>query len=139
MLTIKYSDVEEAFDFVSSGTPYTHNAYISRSTGEIFWESELMDEEEQLPEDLGDPDRYVYVPHKNELDLGRRLVMRFVAQELPDDYGEVADMFSRAGAYSRYKALLGRRGKLEAWYKYEGEETRAALMEWGEEEGIELT
>lgn len=138
LLTLKYSDVEEAFDFVSFGTPYTHNAYISRATGEIFWESEFMDDEEELPEDLGDPDRYIYVPHKSELDLGKRLVLRFVAQELPDDYGEVEAIFSHEGAYSRYKALLERKGKLEAWYKYEGEEIRAALREWGKEEGIEL-
>ena len=138
MLTVSYSDLEEAFDFVSSGTPYTHNAYIARATGEIFWQSELMDEEEVLPEDLADQDRYIYVPHKNELDLGKRLALRFVVKELPDDYREVEAMFSHEGAYSRYKALLQRKNKLEIWYKYEAEERRAALRKWGEEEGIRL-
>ena len=139
MISVHYSDLLQAFEFVSFGSPYSHSAYISRATGEIFWESELMEEDEELPEDIGDPDKYITLPHKNEFDLGKRLVLRFCAGELSDeDYDKVEDIFTRKGAYARYKNLLESRGLLEAWYKYEEAETEAALREWAEEEGLKI-
>ena len=138
MIKVKFSEIEEAFDFVSSGSPYTHNAYVSRDTGEIFWESERVESEADLPPDLGEPERYIYVPHRTELDLGKRLVLRFVNRELPDDYPEVEDYFHGDGAHERFRVLLARRGKEDAWDEYEREQTQAALREWGREEGIDF-
>ena len=132
-------DLEMAFDFVSAGAPYECNAYISRATGMVYWVSDHFgDDEEDLPDDLGEVDGYIEIPHKNELDLGKRLVMRFVGHELPDEYDEVDDMFSHRGAYSRYKDLLEARGKLQVWYDYEERESREALQQWCDLEGIEL-
>ena len=50
---------------------------------------------------------------KRELDLGKPLVLDFAREFLPDDYDEVRHIFSRRGAYRRYKNLLERRGALE--------------------------
>ena len=138
MPSVKLADLVMAFEFVSSAVPFESSAYISRRTGEIYWVSDLIDEEDDLPEDLGDPEQYIEIPHKNKLDLGRRLVLGFVRRSLPDSYDEVEDIFRRKGAYSRYKALLERTGKLEEWYRYEEVETDAALRQWSEEEGIDL-
>ncbi len=138
MLSVDLNELEMAFEFVSSDVLFTHSAYISRKTGKIFWESDFIGEEEELPEDLGDPEHYITIPHRNELDLGKRLVKRFVAQRLPEEYEEVEGIFRRRGAYSRYKALLESKGQLEAWYRYEEEQARVALMQWSASEGIEL-
>ncbi len=138
MPSVKLADLVTAFEFASSAAPFESSAYISRRTGEIYWVSDLIDEEEDLPEDLGGPEQYIEIPHKNELDLGRRLVLGFVRRSLPDSYDEVEDIFRSKGAYSRYKALLERTGKLEEWYRYEEAETDAALRQWSEEEGIDL-
>ena len=116
----------------------TNSAYISRKTGEIFWESDLIDKEEKVPEDLGDPEHYIEVPHKRELDLDKRLVLRFVARNLPQEYEDVEEIFGHKGAYSRYKALSESKGQLEAWYRYKDGETKAALRQWSAREGIEL-
>jgi hypothetical protein len=138
MPTVKLSELELAFDFMSFSSPFTHSAYISHKTGEIIWELDLLDEEEELPEDLGDPEHYIEVPDKSELDPGERPVLRFVATELRQEYGHVEEIFRRKGAYSRYMALLERKEQLEAWFRYEEDETRAALRQWCAEEGIEL-
>jgi hypothetical protein len=138
MPSVKLSDLMMAFDFVSSSGPYESSAYISRSTGEIYWVSDLIDVGEDLPEDLEDSNQYIEIPHKNEFDLGKRLVLRFVDRELPSSYNEVERIFSRKGAYARYKTLLERKGRLEEWYRYEEAETLSALREWSEEEGIDL-
>ena len=37
------------------------------------------------------------IPRKDDLDLGNRLVFRFVDTHVPDDYGRVRDVFSSRG------------------------------------------
>ena len=138
MPSVKLSELEESYEFVNSGGPFEHGAHICRKTGEIFWESDVLANDFELPEDLGDPEHYIAVPEKSDLDLGKRLALRFVARELPQRLDEVEGIFSRRGAYRRYKALLDRKGKLQAWYRFEAVETRAALRKWSEEVDIDL-
>jgi hypothetical protein len=69
VVTVKYDELLEAFDFVSFAAPMEHQAYIDRTTGEIYWVSEAVDDE--LPEDLDESDRYITIPHKNDLDWER--------------------------------------------------------------------
>jgi hypothetical protein len=75
-------------------------------TGEIFYISELFGSEDELPEDIEDPDKYISIPHKNDLGLGKALVIEFTSQYLPGEIDRVYSIFSRKGAYSRYKELL---------------------------------
>ena len=74
---------------------------------------------QELPEDLSDLEHYLEIPHKNELDLGKRLVMKFVANKLPQLYNDVEDTFRRKEAYSQFRAILESKGMLEAWYEFE--------------------
>ena len=78
------------------------------------------------------------VPHKNDLDLGRRLALAFVNRELPDDADTVAAFFRRRGAYRRFKELLNARGMLQQWFDFESRATEKALRAWCEENGIQL-
>lgn len=98
----------------------------------------MLDDQEEVPEDVGDPTQYIAIPHKNELDLGKRLVLRFVASNLPHEYEDVEDMFRHKGAYSRFKSLLDQKGQLEDWHSYEQVETKVALREWSAAEGIDV-
>lgn len=130
MVTVAYEEISSAFDFVASGAPMEHSAYISLDTGQIYWASELASLDEELPDDLDTSDRYLVVPHKTELDLGKNLALRFAAQELPDSYEQVASIFRSKGAYARFKQLLEDNGVLEKWYKFEAEASDKALREW---------
>jgi CMP-2-keto-3-deoxyoctulosonic acid synthetase len=67
------------------------------------------------------------LPHKTDLDLGKRLALRFAASELPYCRDRIADFFRHKGAYARFKDLLDSEGALERWYKYETEATERAL------------
>jgi phosphinothricin acetyltransferase len=99
----------------------------------------LDDEEEELPQDLETSDRYIAVPHKNDLDLGRRLVTRFVRQAMPQQVAQVENIFSRRGAYARFKDLLDAKGQLENWYRFEATAQDEALRAWCAENDIELS
>lgn len=139
MIAVRLDDLSLAFDFVSYATPMEHNAYVSLDTGKIWWTSDSCDAfDEELPDDLETSDRYLAIPHKNELDLGRRLALRFVAQELPARYEQVEGFFRRQGAYVRFKDLLEHEGVLERWYSFEAEAVESALRQWCAENGLEL-
>ena len=67
--SFKFEDIEFGFNFVSSGAPMEHDAYLSLETGEIHCHSEYGDTE-PLPEDIDEPGKYLSLPHKNDLGLG---------------------------------------------------------------------
>ena len=136
-MAISFSDIEDAFFFVSMDQQYMHNAYLCKETGETFYTSEAGDSDE-LPEDIDDPDKYIAIPHKNELDLGKTLVIEFTSTYLPEELKKVYSIFRHRGAYSRYKDLLESKGALEDWYKFENERQKVALKEWCQENNIEI-
>ena len=110
---MKYEDLSEAFDFVSFAAPMEHHAYISIDTGTIYWISEADPLEEEIPDDLETSDRYIAIPHKNDLDLGSNLALRFAADELPGLYNRIEGFFRHRGAYARFKELLASEGYLD--------------------------
>ena len=138
MVAVKYEDLQEAFDFVSSAAPMEHSAYISLDTGAIYWMSELNPLEEEVPDDLETSNRYIAVPHKNDLDLGSRLALRFAAEELPNRYAQIEGFFRHRGAYARFKELLAAEGYLDKWYAFEAKATESALRNWCAENDIQL-
>jgi hypothetical protein len=134
---MKYSDIEDAFLFVSMSPPHEHYAYIKKETGETYYVSTLGDTDE-VPDDLEEDEKYISIPHKNDLNLGRNLVFDFVSVNLSDEYEQVKRIFSRKGAYARFKDLLESKGRLEAWYEFEKKSTEEALRDWCEDNGISL-
>lgn len=136
--SVTLDDLEDALMWVSSGESFQSAAFISKATGQVFYSSTEIDVEEELPEDMNDPALYWCVPHKSDLELGRDLVFQFAREHLPEQMDLVRDCFHRRGAYARYKDLLDRTGKLERWHQYEQEATRAALLAWADEEGINV-
>jgi len=139
IMKINFTDIEHAYDYVSFGCRlFTHSAYLSRSTGKIYWHSDFGDDEEELPEDIFDNDDYVGIPHKNDLDLGQRLVWRFVENEIPGLQDKVRAIFSRKGAYSRFKDFLSQIDLLEKWFEFENSESQQALCQWCEDNNIEI-
>ena len=135
-MKIEYKDIEEAFEFVSAGEMYSHNAVVDMQTGKVFFQAESGDLDE-FPEDIDDK-RYKSIPSKSDLRLGRPLVISFIHQHIPDAYDEVQRIFSRSGAYSRFKAFLECRNRLSHWYEYEEQETVRAIREWCQGQSIDL-
>ena len=134
---MKFQDIENVFMFVSMAPQFENSAILSRETGELYYVSEIGDSDE-LPDDVDDADKYIEIPHKNELDLGKALVLEFVSEHLPDDLQEVIRIFNRKGAYAGFKQLLEGKDMLDQWYEYESRRQETALREWCTENGIEV-
>jgi len=135
---VKYDDLLTAFEWVSSSAPMENSVFVSRKTGALHWASELMELEDELPEDIEDGSLYVAVPHKRDLHLGKNLALNFTDERLPESCATVATFFRQSGAYGRFKDLLERKGMLEAWYEYEAQAVEQALRTWSEENGLQL-
>jgi mannose-6-phosphate isomerase-like protein (cupin superfamily) len=126
---------------VSWDAAWEAQAFLDRETGKTYLVSDAIDMDEaleELPDDL-DSERYLEIPRRSELDLGKPLVLAFVAERLPGELDRVEGMFRRRGAYRRYKDLLEERGLLDAWHAFEEQAEKRALVEWCQEQGIEVT
>ena len=138
MVAVKLDELSLAFEFVGAAPLGENNAYVSLDSGEIFWTSEISSLDEEVPGDLETSDRYLSVPHKTDLGLGKSLALRFSSSELPECHDQVVVFFRRKGAYARFKGLLESKGALERWYKYEGESIDKAMRDWCVENGIQV-
>jgi hypothetical protein len=134
-----FDNIQNAFEFVSSAPVDENHAIFNLNTGEILQKSGMLDEEE-FPEDVEESDDVVWIPHRDDLDLGKELVFDFVDLYLPHEKKAIKAMFrfGRANAHSKFLAHMERLGKLEEWRAFEKEETRNALLDWCDENEIEV-
>ncbi len=113
-------------------------AYVSRRTGRIFVDCSMHGEANELPDDVEDEALYVAVPGRRDLDLGTRLARDFAYRYMGEAAEEVVTIFSRRGAWSRFKDLLQRRGLRDAWHAFADAAEVEALRDWAEQNGFEL-
>ena len=135
---VKLADLEDALTFVDAGNGFDTAAWVCRETGAVLWHSDETDDFGPLPEDIDNADRYVAVPGKRDLDLGKPLALDFTRRHLPDCFEQVVAMFSHRGAYAHFKDLLDRHDSLDAWHQWETDQTRQALREWCADNDITL-
>jgi len=139
MPTVSLDKLEDAMEWVSCDF-LDNEAYICQLTGKIYLvagDPGMIDEEE-IPDDIHNSDKYLSVPDKRDLDLGNQLAFDFATRYLTQHYDDVRDMFRRRGAYRRFKDFLERKEMLEKWYAYGEEQVAKALGEWCEKEGLSL-
>jgi hypothetical protein len=138
-MPVSFQEILDAFEFVSASAHGEHQAYLRRQTGKIYMHSDLYeDPDEELPEDVEDDEKYIAFPGKRDLDLGTPLVLAFAREFLPKDFDRVRAIFSKRGAYSKFKDLLARTDMLQQWYDFEAKATEQALRDWCELNEISL-
>jgi hypothetical protein len=134
------SDLQGAMEWASDDMSDSE-AYVCRQTGKIYWvsgEPGLLDDEEEIPGDIDEIEKYLPVPGKRDLDLGNRLVFDFAARHFDEQYEAIRSIFRHKGAYRRFREILEEQGALDAWYAFSEERTLGALEEWCEIEGFSV-
>jgi len=137
-MPVSFNDILEAFEFVNFGGTSEHQVFLCRQTGRLYWHSEFGDEFDELPDDIDDSEKYIVLPDKRELDLGKPLALDFARQFLPEHVHEVRYIFSKRGAYAKFKNLLVRKDLLDQWHDFERRAEEAALRAWCDEHSIEV-
>ncbi|MCK1717300.1 hypothetical protein [Bradyrhizobium sp. 141] len=143
-MPVKFQDIATAFEFANTnGDTGEFRAFVCKQTGRIYYQFEDVDledlEDDKLPDDIEDEDKYIPLPDKRELDLGKPLVLDFAREFLPDDFDDVRYFFSKRGAYPKFKSLLARRRAIDRWHAFENEATKRALRDWCKLHSIEIT
>jgi hypothetical protein len=144
-MQVKWSELLLAFEAANIG-PMPFGVYIERESGKILFDFKGFDAGDADEDKSGDvihadevdPLRHLEVPSRYDLALGKPLVLDFAAKFMPDRYDDIADMFRRRRAYSRFKALLADCGALEQWHSFEAEAEAKALREWAADNDIEI-
>jgi hypothetical protein len=116
-MRVSLKDIKEAFEFAGGGDE--HQAFLCKQSGKLYYHSELCDDLDILPDDIDDSEKFLQIPDKRELDLGKPLALDFARHFLPGDLDDVQQFLSKRGAYARFKELLDRRGALDQWYDFE--------------------
>ncbi|PPQ16903.1 hypothetical protein CV770_24020 [Bradyrhizobium sp. AC87j1] len=141
-MPVKFGDIIQAFEFANTnGDMGEFRTFVCRQTGKIYYQTDFLDAAEfndELPDDIDDEEKYLAVPDKRELGLGKPLVLDFAREFLRDDFNDIRYFFSKRGAYPKFKSLLARRGAIERWHAFENEATKRALREWCTLHAIEI-
>ena len=139
-MPVSLKDILEAFEFVSANNAGEHQAFLCRQSGKVYWYVEYSDNEmSELPDDMDDSEKYIKIPDKRELDLGKPLVLEFLRQTLPSEIDKVQRIFSARRAYARFKDLMDRKGALDQWYNFEAKAEEEALRMWCALNSIEIS
>jgi len=133
---IPFDTLEAALQWSSAGARFDNVALLSRATGQLFFQSTCGDAGDDLPDDIEDSSVYMPVPHKNDLELGRDLVLAFAEKNAPVHSQTIESFFRHKGAYAKFKALLERTQLMERWYDFEAGATRRALEAWAADNGF---
>jgi hypothetical protein len=137
-MAVKFTDISDAVEAVSSGHLGENSAWLCKQSGRIYWQFGDDDLAEELPEDIDDGEKYVQIPDKRELDLGKPLALAFADEFLPQDFNKVREIFSRRGAYARFNDLLDHRNMRQRWFDYRDKAEEEALRAWCAENSIEV-
>jgi hypothetical protein len=138
-MSVSFKDLQEAFEFVCAASGGEHQAFLCKQSGKIYCHSDLADDRDLLPDDIDDHEKFLPIPDRRDLDLGKPVALDFARQFLPGGFDEVRLFFTRKGAYARFKDLLARRGALDQWYDFEANAEERALRLWCEVNSIELS
>lgn len=136
MAKVDANELETAMTLMDD--PSDNEAWVCRASGKIFIRSDVVGDDEDIPDDVEDEDKYVSVPGMKSLDLGQALVFDFVDEHLPEDEAEVRQFFRRSGAYARFSHLVEDRGLRDRWHAFRDERIRSAMRAWCEDNGLTL-
>lgn len=117
------------------------DVYIDTQTGEIYEYHDIYTDNSvgaSLPDDIDTNEKYLAFPNKSQLDLNSYLVFSFAETVCPNHYDKIRKIFSRAGAYKRFRSFIERHNLLEKWYEYSEKKTEEALRGWCQASNIPL-
>ncbi len=127
-MPVAWSEILDAFEFLSSSAEFGNSAWVCRETGAVHMHSDWDEELWPLPEDIDDAEKYVALPSPRDLELGRPLVMRFAAERLDEHYDEIAAIFFPQGRLSALQGLSRPHRRPRELVRLRRDRVRAALI-----------
>src|SRR5215831_14003821 len=83
-MAVSFKQLLETFELMGMANPLGEcEAILCKQTGKIYYRSdspEFAEFGDELPDDIGDGEKYIVLPDKRELDLGKALVLDFARE-----------------------------------------------------------
>jgi hypothetical protein len=81
-MRVSFQDLLNGFEFANFDGGGGHQALLCKRTGKMYWRNEFSDvdddlNDEDLPDDIEDEEKYLALPDKWDLDRGKPLVLEF--------------------------------------------------------------
>lgn len=133
---MSYDAIDDAFHFISDAPLGERRALVHRPSGKVFLASLKAGFDECPAGAESDPD-YLSIPHRQELDPGKPLVLEFIRDNCPGELARVEGFFNRPGAFRNVKDLLRRRHLLDNWQIFEMQQMEVLLKQWCLAQGLE--
>ena len=137
-MAVKFQELLDAVESVSMGDFGENSGWLCKQSGEIYVQFAIDPELEELPDDIDDSEKYIQIPDKREIDLGKPLALAFAEEFLPEDFNKVREIFSRRGAYARFNDLLDYRDVRQQWYDYQNKAQVEAVRAWCRDNSIDF-
>ena len=99
---VSLKDILGAFEFVCAGGGGEHETFLCKQSGKLYCHLGLCDDLDILPDDIGDSEKFLQIPDRRELGLGKPLALDFARQFLPCDFDDVLQFFRGRGACARF-------------------------------------
>lgn len=134
-------ELVDAFETASLASRGDIQALLDKASGKIYFHAPDDDSGcwDALPEDADNAEKYLLLPHKDELVYEKTLIFRFVGQHCPaQQVEEVEAIFRRKGAYGNYRRFLDRNGLLDHWYAFRDAHIQAAFLAWCQDNGLKF-
>ena len=74
-MSVSFKDLQEAFEFVCAAGGGEHQAFLGKRSGKITCHSELVDDLDSLPDDIDDPEKFLPIPDRRDLGLGKTVAL----------------------------------------------------------------
>jgi hypothetical protein len=129
--------IDDAFHYVSDAPPGERCALLHRPSGKVYLASFKAGYDQRPAGSESDPD-YLNIPHRQQLDPGKPLLLEFVRCNCPRELTLVEGLFARPGAFRKVKDLLQRKDLLESWQVFEVQQIEALLRQWCAARGLTL-
>jgi hypothetical protein len=119
-MPVSLKEILRAFEFVSAGGMGEHQAFLCKQSGKIYWHSELSDDLDELPGDIDDSEKYVQIPNKRELDLGKPLVLDFARNSCLTTSTKFGN-FQQQRRLRQIQGSVGSKGRTRSMVRFRGE------------------
>ena len=116
-MLVSLKDILGAFEFVCAGDGGEHEAFLCKQSGKLYCHSGLCDDLDILPDDIGDSEKFLQIPDKRELDLGKPLALDFPARRLR----RRSTIFQQKGRLRQIQGSIGSKGRARSMVRFRGE------------------
>ena len=126
-MPVSLKDIREAFEFVCAGGGGEHQAFLCKQSGKLYCHSDLCDDLDILPNDIDDTEKFLQIPDKKELDLGKPLALDFRPPIPARRLRRRSTIFQQKGRLRQIQGSVGSKGRARSVVRFRGESRGKSL------------